>query len=62
MDKRSKLLKPPRKGKSKKEQKMGKWRDKGERGCPGPTRGDITMYDLRNPKVLFWPYLASLWH
>jgi len=27
------------KGKRKKEQKTGKWRDKGERGCPGPTRG-----------------------
>jgi len=36
MDKRRKQLKPPRKGKSKKEQKTGKWRDKGEKGCLGP--------------------------
>jgi len=27
-----------RKGEKEKEQKMGKWRNKG-RGCPGPTRG-----------------------
>jgi len=32
-----------RKGKSKKEQKMGKWRDKGKRECPGPTRGTCSQ-------------------
>jgi len=34
-----------RKGKeeSKKVQKMTKWMDKGERGCPGPTRGKLWM-------------------
>jgi len=39
MDKRRKQFKPTREEKSKKEQKTGKWRDKGERGCPGPMRG-----------------------
>jgi len=39
MDKRKKIVKANEKGKSEKEQKTRKWRDKGKRGCPGPTRG-----------------------
>jgi len=43
MDKRRKQLKPLRKGKSKKRAKDGgKWRDKRERRCPGPTQGEET--------------------
>jgi len=44
MDKRRKLLKPTRKGKSKKEQKTGKWRDKAERECAGPHRALNVWY------------------
>jgi len=60
MDKRRKQLKPLRKGKSKKEQKTRKWRDKGGKGCPGPTtlRSSQPTWAVRTVRVscssTFW--------